>query len=170
MPVIPQVDIYGAGSFGEKHQQVDTKTYRNHKCTDSSIICHGCSRRPAHIKHFKLEVIDFHYFVKRRSKCRSQQRRHDRKPHETDTDLQSGFQRIPEPYAYAEPEHSKNHRHHYSGAETDYVFKNFFHLLYYFLEITFIRSGLSRHILLRSILSRHASIDGTPPLLQPAPQ
>ena len=66
MPIVPKVDIDGAGCLGQEHQEIDAEADGNNEGSDGSVVGHGGSGRPAHVEYLQLKVVDFHDSVKSR--------------------------------------------------------------------------------------------------------
>ena len=60
MPVVPQVDVNGAGAAEEEKDEIDTKTDGDDERADKGVIGYRGCGRPAHIEHLKLKTVDLY--------------------------------------------------------------------------------------------------------------
>ena len=113
MPVVPQVDVDRTRTFCNKHEEIHAQTDGDDQCTHSCIISYGGSSRPAHVEHAKLQVVEARDLTQRTAEIVGQQGCHDTKTHETDTHIESRFERLSELHADAKADNSKQDRHHH---------------------------------------------------------
>ncbi len=128
MPIVPEVDVDSACSLGKQHKQIDAKTDWDDERADGSVISHCGSGGPAHVKNFKLKVIDLDHSVKRRTESGGEKSGDNREADEADTDFEARFKSIAEPDADADAENREDHRHHDSRAKSYNVREYLFHL------------------------------------------
>ena len=121
MPVVPKVDVYGAGGFGEEHEKIDAETHRDDECSDGSVVGDRGGCRPAHVEDFQLETVDVDNGVQRRAEGRSEEGCDNRQPHESNANFKAGFKGVAEADADAHTEHGEDYGHHYRCTEADYI-------------------------------------------------
>ena len=58
VPVVPEVDVDRAGTFGNEQQEVDAQTDGDDECANGSVVSYSCSCGPAHVEYTELEVVE----------------------------------------------------------------------------------------------------------------
>ena len=128
VPVVPQVNVDGAGGLGQQHDNVDRQADGDDEGTHRCVVGDGGGCGPTHVEHLELESVEFDNAAQGRAQAAGEQGCDDGETDETDTDEQTALEGFAQLDADAYAEDGENNRHHDGGAETDNVTEYAFHV------------------------------------------